>query len=85
MDKVLIEIQCPAASRSYDFWAPKTMKVARLLERAIREIEQYEDNAELFDTDRVNALFHIGRQTLLNPKLTVTEAGIASGDALILI
>lgn len=85
MDKVLVEIVCPATSKEYDFWISKKMKVKNAIEKIAADIMQYELNDKLFDLEKMVVLYFYEHRTLLNRELTMEQSGVCSGCRLMII
>lgn len=85
MNKVLIELYCAATIKKYDMWLPKAMKIQEAIQQIIEEIRVFENNDELF-MDELNLLLYLfERQTVLNPEYTVEQAGVLSGQRIMLV
>lgn len=85
MDKVLVEIVCPATSKQYDFWISKKMKVNSVIEKVAVDIMQFELNNSLFDLQKMIVLYFYENRTLLCPERTIEESGVSSGCRLMII
>ena len=54
MNKVLVELYCAATIKKYDMWFPKSMKIREVINQLIEQIEDFENNNELFqNTDNI--------------------------------
>lgn len=84
MDKVLIEVVCPATSRRYEFWLARKMTVGQAALRMARDIMLYESNDGLFDEENLFLYFYENR-VLLDQKHTIGQAGLRSGCRLYLV
>lgn len=85
MDKILIEVACPATSKKYDFWVSKKLPVGKVQEKLIQEIRGFEKSNALFcDGDDI-FLYSCSGQQVLAQGLTVEQAGIRSGDCLMML
>ena len=84
MDKVLVEVICPATSRKYEFWISRRMTVKQAAIRIARDIMLFESNEELFDEEGIFLYFYENR-TLLNQEFTIGQSGLRSGCTLYLI
>ena len=71
MDNFLVEIIFPGMDRSYDFWIPKRMTVQTAIEQIVMEI------VKIICSKRTGEILCI-RNTML-------EAGVRSGDTLVLL
>lgn len=85
MDKVLVEIICPATSKSYDFWVAKKLGARQAAVRIAKDIMLYEMNEELFDTGKGLFLYFYENRELLNQDYTMEQSGVRSGCRLMLI
>lgn len=84
MNKVLIEIQCPATGKKYDFWIAKKMLVDDVIDNLTMLIQNSENNTSLF-TDAKGLVLFKAPKFILDRKSTLKDVGIRSGDTLILI
>ena len=84
MDKIIVEIKCPASAKSYDFRISKKLSVSEGLKKIIAEIRGIEQNEKIFANDEVS-LFMGNNNAILNTNMTFAENGIRSGDILMLI
>lgn len=84
MNKILIEVYCPSISKSFDFWLPKKIVIQKAILLILEEIKSYEKNNILFSNPKDILLFSkdIG---YLNKSLTFENAGVKSGDTLIIL
>lgn len=85
MDEVLVEIICPATSKTYDFWLAKKMTVEQAAIRAAKDIMLYELNERLFDMEKPLFLYLYENRVLLKHTHTVEHSGVRSGCRLILL
>lgn len=85
MDKILLEIACPATSKRYDFWVSRKMNVAGVKTKIMSEIRDYEKNSEILCDDTKVTLFRENGEALFNETLSMEQAGINSGDCLMLV
>jgi len=85
MDKILLEISCPATSKKYDFWVSKKMNLGMAKERIISEIREYEKNESLFRTENQVTLFREDGEMLNQEALTMEQSGVNSGECLMLV
>ena len=85
MKQLLIQVFCPALSKSYDFWIPAAMKGSQAIEQLCDDICVFENNRDLF-ADRSGLLLYsdLGQKPL-PPGLTLAQAGVKSGDRLALV
>ena len=85
MDKILVEVICPATSRHYDFWISKRMQISQVIEKLIAEIQSFEKTEILFYSKEKVCLYSKKRQKAFSKNISVIQAGINSGDILMLI
>ena len=85
MNKILVEIKCPATSASYDFWVSKRMKLGEAKKKIIAQICAYEKNDELFEDESQVLLLHDSRQIFVETGETVQHAKIKSGDCIYIV
>ena len=83
MEKMIVEIQCPATSKSYEFRLSKKLSTTDGKEKIIDEIRTLEKNDKLF-ADNVS-IFSARTECILNEKMTFSENGVKSGDILMII
>lgn len=84
MTRMLVEINCPSTGRHYDFWLSKNLTVDTAIEKLSFEIQHFENNPALFSNTRDLILFKAPK-SILDRKTTLLNAGVKSGDTLILI
>jgi len=85
MNRILIEIICAATSKNYDFWIPSKMNILQVIDRIATEITQFELNETLLGKKDDLVLYSYEQSVFLNDEQTMSEAGIKSGDRLLLI
>lgn len=85
MDEVLVEIICPATSKTYDFWLAKKMTVEQAALRVAKDIMLYELNERLFDMESPLFFYLYENRALLNHAYTIEQSGVQSGCRLILL
>ena len=85
MNKVLVELHCAATSKKYDMWFPKSMKIGEVIMQLIEQIEDYENNNELFQNPDNIMLYLYERQDVLNRDYTVEQCGIVSGQRIMMV
>lgn len=85
LDKFLVEIIFPGMGRNYDFWIPKRMMVQTVIEKVVMEIAQFEENTVPSQKiqEKILCLKRTGR--ILCAQNTMLEAGVRSGDTLVLL
>ena len=85
MNNVLVELYCAATIKKYDMWFPKSMKIREVINQLIEQIEDFENNNELFqNTDNI-MLYLYERQDVLNRDYTVEQCGIVSGQRIMMV
>lgn len=85
MKKILIEVECAATAKSYEFLLPAQMSVAVARKKVMEQIVAYEENDDLFQKTEKLLFCDIAQREILNDKFTLEEAGIYGGNRLILI
>lgn len=85
MDKILLEVDCPATSKKYDFWVSKQLIVGKAVEKILQEIRGYEKNDLLFGTGEDTLLYLCRTRQTPSYQITMEQAGIRSGDRLVVI
>lgn len=85
MEKIIVEIRCPALSKSYEFRISKRLSVGEGMEKIISEIRGIEQNEMIFSKDTSLSLFCKRLNCILNTGMTFAENGVKSGDILMII
>ena len=85
MNRLLINVFCPPASKSYDFWIPAKITVEAAIGLLCADICVYENNPGLFSESRGLILRSYLLRKTLPPGSTLEQAGIRSGDRLALL
>lgn len=85
MDKVLVEIIAPATSNQYDFWISKKLLVREARQKILDEIVAYERNEYIEKNHRELCLYKKEKNGLIDDSLTIEQAGIHSGDSLMIV
>lgn len=85
MKQMLINVFCPAASKSYDFWIPEKMKVEAAIALLCDDISAFENNAGLFAGRDSLLLYSYLEQKTLPREQTLAETGVKSGDRIALV
>ncbi len=85
MEKIIVEIKCPATSKSYEFRISKKLSVAEGMKKIISEIRGLEHNEALFTANDDISIFSVRGNNVLNKKMTFSENGVKSGDALMIL
>lgn len=83
MDKILVEIKCPATSKDYEFRVSKKLIVKEGKEKILSEIRIFENNEKLFHNNISILNGRTGK--ILNPDMSFIENGVISGDKLMII
>ena len=85
MDKILLEIICPATAKTYDFWISKKMSIEMVKQKVIDEIRNYEKNSNIF-LDVSQIMFFDEKGNVLKcEKMSIEQLSIQSGQRLMLI
>lgn len=82
MNKILVEIICPATQKNYDFLLPEKMTVRIAIEKVRAEIIEYEQNEELFPEAKEMMLWNVDSREILPRESTLEQAGIYGGNRL---
>ena len=82
MNTVILEIICPAASKSYEFVVSKRMNAGQAIAGIIEDIRICERNESMLSENIV--LVTEGGE-IIDPNYTVWENGIRSGDTLMIL
>ena len=85
MDKIIVEVRCPASEKSYEFRISKRLLVSEGMEKIIFEIRGFEQNERIFSTDSGLSLFCARLGSILNADMTFEENGVKGGDMLMII
>ena len=85
MKELLLNFYCPSMSKSYDFWVPKTMLVASVIDQICDAICEYENKENIFTKRDKLVLCSYLNNTALPKAFSLEQSGIRSGDKLILI
>lgn len=85
MDKIIVEMKCPASSKSYEFRISKRLSVSEGMEKIISEIRGFEQNEKIFSMDNELSIFCARLNSILNLNMTFAENGVKSGDTLMII
>lgn len=85
MDKILVEVDCPSTSKTYDFWISKKMNLATAKEKMIEEIRMFEKNDLIFEDEKETFLYREKKESLAQESFTFEELGIQSGETLFLV
>ncbi|MBP3620553.1 MAG: hypothetical protein J6J16_02190 [Lachnospiraceae bacterium] len=84
MDKILIDVKCPATSKSYDFWVSKKLKIHDGKMKMIEAISGSEKCEDILDVNNL-FLYTENENGLIDEYQTFEHAGIKSGDTIMLI
>lgn len=85
MDKILIEVSCPATSKKYDFWISKKLPVVQAKQKLLQEISSYEKNDELFLNTENVILYMKESEKIIVEHGTIEQVGITSGTCILVI
>ena len=83
MDKIIVEIKCPAMMKSYEFRISKRLSAAEGIKKIIGEIRSFEGSEKLLDGEL--SLFSAKSGAVLCGEMSFAENGVASGDVLMII
>ncbi len=83
MERVLVEVYLPAASKSFDIYIPLSSKISEVLLLVSKVISELSDGTFLAAEDTV--LCDAVSGNILNINMSVYESGIKNGAKLILI
>ena len=85
MEKIIVEIKCPALSDIFEFRISKKLAVNEGIRKIITEMRGYAQNEKLF-SDISEVRLYSGRlKCVLNGSLTFSENNVHSGDTLMII
>ena len=79
MDKILICLQVPAISRSFDVFVPLDMNINELIEVLVKGV------IEMSDISSNEEKLNLKNNILLNPALTLQSYSIKDGEEIFLI
>ncbi len=82
MDKILICLQVPAISRSFDVFVPLDMNINELTEVLVKGVIEMSDNSYISSKEEN---LNLKNNILLNPTLTLQSYGIKDGEEIFLI
>lgn len=85
MNKILVDVFCPATSTAYDFWIPKKMTVETATKKISEEICAHEGNELLFGDRQRVLLFSRKTERVLAAAGTLEECGVRGGDRLAIL
>jgi uncharacterized ubiquitin-like protein YukD len=83
MEMVIVEINVPSISTSFDFKVPTGFKVSEVVDEIVRILEVTQNNIS-FDTD-LRILCDVNDAKVLNPDMLIADLGIKDGAKLMLI
>jgi len=83
MQSIIVEINIPATSSSFDFRLPSMGKIGDIVNEVIRILESTQQN--LLFTSSQSLLCDCERGTILKNNITVAEAGLQDGAKLMLV
>ncbi len=82
MDKILICLQVPAISRSFDVFVPLDMKINELIKVIAKGVVEMSNNSYISSNEEN---LNLKNNILLNPMLTLQSYGIKDGEEIFLI
>lgn len=82
MDKILICLQVPAISRSFDVFVPLDMNINELIEVLVKGVIEMSDNSYISSNEEN---LNLKNNVLLNPALTLQSYSIKDGEEIFLI
>lgn len=85
MDKILIEVVCPATSKHYDFWISRKLSIGKAKEKLMQEIQSFEKSENIFCDGENTFLYLCENGRILALQQTLEQAGITSGSCLMLV
>lgn len=85
VNQILVEVFCPATSKTYDFWIPKKMLVGSAVEKLSEEICAFESNERLFGPRDEVLLCSRGTRMTLPRNDSLEACGVKSGDKLAIL
>lgn len=85
MDKIIVEVKCPASAKSYEFRISKRLPTGEGMKKIISEIRGFEQNEKIFSKDGELSIFCARLNSILNLNMTFSENGVKSGDTLMII
>lgn len=86
VDRFLLEVYCPADAKLYEFWVSKNMSVCEATANIASEIEEFEQNSELFDMGGEGArLYCMDDGRVLPCGGSMLQCGIQSGNRLMIV
>ncbi len=84
-DHILVEVLCPATSRSYDFIIYKRMTVCQAIDKIAGQIKEFEGNDIIFDDTSSLDLFSSEYSLPLDKELIIENCNIKSGSSLMIV
>ncbi len=85
MDKIIVEIKCPALAKSYEFRISKKLLVNEGMKKIISEIRGIEQNEMIFSNGASLSLFNSRTENILCADMSFVENGVKSGDTLMIV
>lgn len=82
MDKILICLQVPAISRSFDVFVPLDMNINELIKVLVKGVIEMSDNSYISSNEEN---LNLKNNILLNPALTLQSYSIKDGEEIFLI
>ena len=83
MEMVIVEINVPSISTSFDFKIPTGFKVSEVIDEIVRILEVTQNNIN-FDTD-IRLLCDMNNGKIMNPDKLMADLGIKDGSKLMLV
>lgn len=85
MEKIFIEVKCPAISESFEFRISKKLSVGEGLKKIVSEIRLFCGNDGMFPDEDSVELFGSRTNGVLNRNMSFSENGVRSGDQLMIL
>lgn len=82
MDKIIICLQVPAISRSFDVFVPLDMEIGELTEVIVKGVVDMSNHSYISSNEEN---LNLKNNILLNPLLTLQSYGIKDGEEIFLI
>ncbi len=84
MSKIYLEVMAPVNGKTYEFAVDSCLIVEQIIRRVTGEIIKCEDGNIAFDQDET-LIFVDGSPQPLARRLSLAQAGVSSGDVLVVI
>ncbi|MCL1987598.1 MAG: hypothetical protein FWG64_06475 [Firmicutes bacterium] len=85
MKELLLNIYCPSASKSYDFWIPANMLVKQAIELICEDIVAIENDRKIFHDSETLILCSYQNKKILALNSNFKQSNVKSGDILTLV